>query len=113
MTFAQAKARHAELVEEIRSHDRAYYLEAKPVISDFEYDKLYREMLEGFTTGLIGAEPGLRLRRELRRKNKSRHCANPGGVKRAVTTPRCQSGLLARAQRYAKTAATGRSMMTV
>src|SRR5213078_199645 len=46
MTLAQAKARHAELVEEIRRHDHAYYVEAKPVISDFEYDKLYRELLD-------------------------------------------------------------------
>jgi len=46
MTLAKARARHAELVEEIRRHDRAYYVEAKPVISDFEYDKLYRELLD-------------------------------------------------------------------
>ena len=46
MTFARAKTRHAELVEEISAHDRAYYVEAKPVISDFEYDRLYREVLE-------------------------------------------------------------------
>ena len=46
MTFAQAKARHAELAEEIRKHDYAYYVEAKPLISDFEYDKLYRELLD-------------------------------------------------------------------
>jgi DNA ligase (NAD+) len=46
MTFAQAKARHTELVEEIRNHDRAYHVEARPVISDFEYDQLYRELLD-------------------------------------------------------------------
>lgn len=46
MTFAQAKARHARLVEEIRKHDHAYYVEAKPVIPDFDYDKLYRELLD-------------------------------------------------------------------
>src|SRR5947208_520768 len=46
MTLAQAKARHAELVEEIRRHDHAYYVEAKPAISDFAYDQLYRELLE-------------------------------------------------------------------
>jgi len=44
MTPNEAKARHAELVEEIRKHDRAYYVLAKPTISDFEYDKLYREL---------------------------------------------------------------------
>src|SRR6266498_1862268 len=46
MTLAQAKARHAELVEEIRRHDHAYYVEAKPAISDFAYDQLYRELLD-------------------------------------------------------------------
>src|SRR6185369_5276346 len=46
MTHGQAKARHAELVEEIRRYDHAYYVEAQPVISDQEYDRLYRELLE-------------------------------------------------------------------
>src|SRR6266545_1667060 len=46
MTEAQAKARHAELVEEVRQHDHLYYVEAKPVISDRDYDKLYRELLD-------------------------------------------------------------------
>lgn len=31
---------------EIRRHDRLYYVEAKPEISDFEYDGLYRELRE-------------------------------------------------------------------
>jgi len=44
MTRAQAQARHAELAGEIRRHDHAYYVEARPAISDFEYDKLYREL---------------------------------------------------------------------
>jgi len=46
MTITQARSRHAELVEEIRRHDHAYYVEARPVISDFDYDQLYRELLE-------------------------------------------------------------------
>src|SRR5947208_9905762 len=46
MTLAQAEAPHAELVEEIRKHDHAYYVEAKPLISDFDYDRLYRELLD-------------------------------------------------------------------
>lgn len=46
MTHAQAKARHAQLADEIRQHDHAYYVEARPVISDFEYDKLNRELLD-------------------------------------------------------------------
>ncbi|MGH2571667.1 MAG: NAD-dependent DNA ligase LigA, partial [bacterium] len=36
--------RIAELVEEIRRHDRLYFVEAKPVISDFEYDGLVKEL---------------------------------------------------------------------
>jgi DNA ligase (NAD+) len=46
MTHAEAKTRHAQLVEEIRRHDHAYYVEAKPVISDRDYDRLYRELLD-------------------------------------------------------------------
>ncbi len=46
MTHAQAKARHIQLAEEIRQHDHAYYVEAQPIISDFEYDKLNRELLD-------------------------------------------------------------------
>jgi len=46
VTHAQAKARHAQLADEIRQHDHAYYVEARPVISDFEYDKLNRELLD-------------------------------------------------------------------
>ena len=44
MTRAQAQARHTELSAAIRRHDRAYYVEARPAISDFEYDTLYREL---------------------------------------------------------------------
>lgn len=46
MTPEQASARHAELAEEIRGHDEAYYVHARPTISDFEYDRLYRELLD-------------------------------------------------------------------
>lgn len=46
MTHSQAKGRHVELVEEIRGHDYAYYVEARPAISDHEYDRLYRELLD-------------------------------------------------------------------
>src|SRR6185436_12190316 len=46
MTHAQAKARHAGLSAEIRGHDYAYYVEAKPKISDREYDRLYQELRE-------------------------------------------------------------------
>src|ERR1051325_7681235 len=55
MTHADARKRHAELAAQILSHDHAYYVEAKPVISDQEYDRLYREL-----TDLEGAFPDLR-----------------------------------------------------
>ena len=46
MTPAAAQKRHAQLVEEIRAHDHAYYVEAQPKISDRDYDRLYHELLE-------------------------------------------------------------------
>jgi DNA ligase (NAD+) len=47
--------RHRALAEEIRRHDRAYYEEAAPTISDQEYDRLYRELID-----LETAHPELR-----------------------------------------------------
>lgn len=44
MTFAQARERHAQLADEIRRHDHAYYVIATPTISDREYDQLYGEL---------------------------------------------------------------------
>jgi DNA ligase (NAD+) len=44
--MTQAQARHAQLVEEIHRHDYLYYVEAKPEISDREYDKLYHALLD-------------------------------------------------------------------
>ena len=46
MNSSEAKARHAQLVEEIRRHDYAYYVLAQPIISDREYDRLYHELLD-------------------------------------------------------------------
>ncbi len=46
MTANEAKARHAELVEEIRRHDYAYYVLAQPTVSDQEYDRLYHELID-------------------------------------------------------------------
>ncbi len=46
MNFSEAKARHVQLVEEIRRHDYAYYVLAQPTISDREYDRLYHELLD-------------------------------------------------------------------
>jgi DNA ligase (NAD+) len=42
----EAATRIRELREEIRKHDRLYYEEAAPVISDREYDRLYRDLVE-------------------------------------------------------------------
>src|SRR5437870_4479335 len=41
-----AEARHRQLCEQIRDHDYAYYVLAQPVVSDQEYDCLYRELAE-------------------------------------------------------------------
>src|SRR5215475_14436204 len=46
MTLEQATSRHAELADEIRRHDHAYYVLAQPSISDQEYDRLYHELLD-------------------------------------------------------------------
>ena len=42
----QAAKRLAKLRREIKEHDRHYYEEAAPVISDREYDRLYRELVD-------------------------------------------------------------------
>src|SRR5687768_5566377 len=55
MTHAQAMQRHADLAAEIRRHDFAYYVEARPAISDPDYDRLYRELSD-----LEAAFPDLR-----------------------------------------------------
>ena len=51
----EAKRRVEELRSEIVEHDRRYYLEAAPTISDQEYDHLYRELrdLEGQYPSLV------------------------------------------------------------
>ena len=46
MTADSAKKRHAQLAEEIRRHDHAYYVLAQPTISDRDYDRLYHELLD-------------------------------------------------------------------
>jgi DNA ligase (NAD+) len=46
LTAAQAKTRHAGLTAEIRRHDHLYYVQARPAISDREYDRLYRELAD-------------------------------------------------------------------
>jgi len=45
-TEASARKRIAQLREQIREHDRHYYEEAAPIISDREYDRLYKELVD-------------------------------------------------------------------
>ena len=44
-SLAAARKRHAELAGEIAEHDRAYFEEDAPTISDAAYDKLRKELL--------------------------------------------------------------------
>jgi DNA ligase (NAD+) len=44
--MSQATKKHRELAEKIRQLDRAYYEEAQSLVSDQEYDSLYRELLD-------------------------------------------------------------------
>ena len=46
MTNAEVQARIKWLVAEIDRHDRLYYVEARPVIGDRDYDLLYNELLD-------------------------------------------------------------------
>ena len=46
MTHAEAQKRHAELSAEIRRHDTAYYVEGRQIITDREYDQLFKELHE-------------------------------------------------------------------
>ena len=43
MNFEEAKSRWSELVDIIRYHNKRYYDEDAPEITDFEYDALMRE----------------------------------------------------------------------
>ena len=45
LDFNDAKARIDELVETLRYHSKRYYEEDAPEISDFEYDKLFYELV--------------------------------------------------------------------
>ena len=46
MTLDEARKRHAQLADQIRKHDYAYYVLAQPTVSDQEYDRLYHELLD-------------------------------------------------------------------
>lgn len=46
MVAGGERARIERLIEEIREHDHAYYVLARPRVSDAEYDRLFRELRE-------------------------------------------------------------------
>ncbi|PYJ23130.1 MAG: DNA ligase (NAD(+)) LigA, partial [Verrucomicrobia bacterium] len=46
MREKEAAERIAQLRDEIRKHDLLYYEEAAPIISDREYDRLYKELVD-------------------------------------------------------------------
>src|SRR5919202_3768929 len=46
MDRKEAEKKIAQLREEIRKHDWLYYEEAAPVISDREYDVLYKQLID-------------------------------------------------------------------
>src|SRR6266487_320802 len=46
MNRTEAEKNIAQLREEIRKHDRLYYQDAAPIISDREYDRLYKELVD-------------------------------------------------------------------
>ena len=58
MTLKEAQARHARLADEIRRHDHAYYVEGRQLITDYEYDALFKELsdLEKEFPQLVNAE---------------------------------------------------------
>jgi DNA ligase (NAD+) len=58
VTPAEAKKCHAQLVEEIRRHDHAYYVVGRQLITDREYDRLFKELqeLEKNFPGLVTPE---------------------------------------------------------
>jgi len=46
MERKEAERKIRQLREEIRKHDRLYYEEAAPIISDHKYDRLYKELVD-------------------------------------------------------------------
>src|SRR5580704_3310897 len=77
----QAKAEHARLAEEIAAHDRRYYQEDAPTVSDAEYDRLRRRgavgaLCQGAPRG-ADALARQRLRRGGRRRLRRPHPALP------------------------------------
>ena len=57
MPKTSAAERIATLRREIEEHNRRYYEEAAPTISDREYDKLYRELVDLETSFRVWPQP--------------------------------------------------------
>ena len=55
LTTKQAKAEHARLQAEIAAHDRRYYQEDAPTVSDAEYDRLRRRSASYSASDTVGA----------------------------------------------------------
>ncbi|WP_040197552.1 NAD-dependent DNA ligase LigA [Candidatus Soleaferrea massiliensis] len=45
MDIEQAKIRVSELTEQLHEHNRRYYVEDRPTISDYDYDKMLEELI--------------------------------------------------------------------
>lgn len=46
MAAGGERARYQRLIEQIRAHDHAYHVLARPTVSDADYDRLFRELKE-------------------------------------------------------------------
>lgn len=44
MRFMVTESEYLKLVKEVQKHDRLYYVENRPEISDYEYDQLYKKL---------------------------------------------------------------------
>ena len=72
LTPLEARAEHARLHEEIAAHDRRYYQEDAPTVSDAEYDALrqrYEELETSVSRTRLAAVAHEEGRRQRRRKN--------------------------------------------
>ena len=64
VTLKAAQARHARLTDELRRHDHAYYVLGQPELTDYEYDRLYQELLDlekDFPTLVTAESPSQRV----------------------------------------------------
>ena len=57
LNLEQARAKYQEFIDVISDHNRLYYIDAKPIISDVEYDQLfsYLKQIEEYFPQLISS----------------------------------------------------------